>query len=57
MAESVLDTGHLGRQQRTSVRAACKDEHDGKHLAAQFLQSKPLTIFRGERELGCQLDL
>ena len=33
---------HLGREQRTGVRAACKDQRDGKHLAAQFLEGKPV---------------
>src|SRR6266536_2269675 len=56
-AEAILDVGHFRRQQRTGVRAACKDESDSENLAAEFLESEPHAVLLRERELRRGFDL
>src|SRR5690606_40500114 len=56
-AKPVLQTGHDGSQQRTGVRATCKDECDCENPPAQILQCDSLAVLIGQRELGRGPDL
>src|SRR6266542_490125 len=49
--EAILDAGHLRREKRTGVRAACKDKCDRENLATKFLKRRALPFCLGKGKL------